>query len=240
MAGELHIGCSGWVYNHWRNRFYPPKLPQREWFAFYSQHFDTVELNNSFYRLPKPETFDGWRQRSPEDFRFAVKGSRYITHIRRLKEPIDSVGRFFESADKLGPKAGPILWQLAPSFQRDDERLGAFLAALPRQHLHAFEFRHKSWLVQDIYDLLAEHRVALCVPDRPDLPQDVRCVTDWAYVRLHGSNHDEGNYSDAELRMWADRIGSFMASGAAVWAYFDNDQEGFAINNARTLRDLLA
>jgi len=240
MAGALRIGCSGWVYAHWKERFYPPKLPQRSWFEFYAKQFDTVEINNSFYRLPKPETFETWRQRSPEGFRFAVKGSRFITHIRRLKEPADSIGRFFENTDKLGPKAGPILWQLSPSFQRDDDRLAAFLAALPWQHLHTFEFRHKSWLTQPVYDLLAEHRTALCIPDRPDLPQDVRCVTDWTYIRMHGSNHDEGNYSDAELTTWAERIRGFLADGVDVWVYFDNDQEGFAIGNARTLRELLS
>ncbi len=235
----IRVGCSGWVYNHWRGVFYPKDVPQKAWFEFYAQHFDTVEINNSFYRLPKPETFASWRQRAPDGFCFAVKGSRFITHIKRLKEPQESVKRFFDSANELGPRAGPILWQLAPSFQRDDERLAAFLAELPRQHIHAFEFRHKSWLTDDVYALLSEHRAALCVPDRPDLPQDVRCVTDWSYVRLHGSNHDNGNYSQAELNTWADRIRAFADNGADVWVYFDNDQHGFAIENARSLRETL-
>jgi len=233
------VGCSGWVYTHWRNVFYPKDVPQKGWFEFYAQRFDTVEINNSFYRLPKAETFAGWRERAPKGFCFAVKGSRFITHIKRLKDPEDSVSRFFENANELKDHAGPMLWQLAPSFHRDDERLAAFLAALPRQHIHAFEFRHKSWLCDDVYALLAEHRAALVVPDRPDLPQDIRCVTDWAYVRLHGSNHDEGDYSAAELDTWAERIRTFAEGGAAVWVYFDNDQHGFAIRNAETLRDKL-
>jgi uncharacterized protein YecE (DUF72 family) len=239
VAAQLRIGCSGWVYAHWKGRFYPPKLPAKDWFEFYAQHFDTVEVNNSFYRLPKPETFEGWRTRAPEGFRFAVKGSRFITHIKRLKDPEDGVKRFFDSADNLGAAAGPMLWQLSPSFQRDDERLTAFLKALPRAYLHTFEFRHKSWLVPEVYELLGEHRAALCIPDRPDLPKDIRCTTDWAYIRLHGSDHDNGNYSDEELAGWAARIRAFMAEEADVWAYFDNDQEGFAIENARTLRRLL-
>jgi uncharacterized protein YecE (DUF72 family) len=215
-------------------------VPQKAWFEFYSQRFDTVEINNSFYRLPKPETFASWRNRSPDGFSFAVKGSRYITHIKRLKEPQDSIKRFFDNADELGPRAGPILWQLAPNFHRDDERLAAFLAELPRNHGHAFEFRHKSWLTDGVYSLLAEHRAALCIPDRPDLPQDVRCVTDWSYVRLHGSNHNDGHYSQSELDTWAKRIEGFAADGADVWVYFDNDQQGFAIDNARYLRRVLS
>jgi uncharacterized protein YecE (DUF72 family) len=238
-SGRVRVGCSGWVYSHWRQVFYPKEVPQKDWFAYYASQFDTVEINNSFYRLPKPETFAGWRERSPEGFRFAVKASRYITHIRRLKEPQDSIKRFFDSVDQLGPRTGPILWQLAPNFQRDDDRLAAFLAALPRQQLHTFEFRHKSWLTPEVYALLGEHRAALCIPDRPDLPQDIRCTTDWSYVRLHGSNHDDGDYSGAELDTWARRIGEFAADGADVWVYFDNDQQGFAVGNARGLRERL-
>jgi uncharacterized protein YecE (DUF72 family) len=239
MAGQIKVGCSGWVYHHWREVFYPKGLPQRSWFEFYAQQFDTVEVNNSFYRLPKPETFESWRTRSPEKFRFAVKGSRYITHIKRLKDPVESLSRFFESTDKLESRAGPILWQLAPNFQRDDDRLGAFLQALPRTHLHTFEFRHKSWLSAEVYALLGQHRAALCIPDRPDLPQDIRTTTDWSYVRLHGSDHDEGNYSPTELDTWASRIREFSAAGCDVWTYFDNDQHGFAVENARALRAAL-
>ena len=239
QRGKVRVGCSGWVYSHWRQVFYPRDVPQKDWFSFYARHFDTVEINNSFYRLPKPETFAGWRERAPEGFTFAVKASRYITHIKRLKEPEESIKRFFDSADQLGPRTGPILWQLAPSFHRDDERLAAFLAALPRNHLHTFEFRHKSWLAPEVYGLLGEHRAALCIPDRPDLPQEIRCTADWSYVRLHGSNHDEGNYSGSELDAWAQRIRAFADDGADVWAYFDNDQHGFAIQNAQGLRERL-
>lgn len=238
-AGEVRVGCSGWVYNHWREVFYPKGLPQRAWFDFYAERFDTVEINNSFYRLPKPETFEGWRKRSPEGFRFAVKGSRFITHIKRLKDPPESITRFFESADKLESRAGPILWQLAPSFQRDDERLADFLRALPRQHLHTFEFRHKSWLTREVYALLGEHRAALCIPDRPDLPRDLRRTTDWTYVRLHSSNHDDGDYSHQELDTWAKRIREWAGEGCDVWVYFDNDQHGFAVRNAQYLREQL-
>ena len=237
--GQIRVGCSGWVYNHWRKVFYPKEVPQKEWFEFYAQHFDTVEINNSFYRLPKPETFEGWRKRSPPGFCFAVKASRFITHIKRLKDPEESVKRFFDSMEPLGDRTGPILWQLAPNFHRDDERLADFLKALPRKYDHTFEFRHKSWLDAAVYELLGEHRVALCIPDRPDLPQDIRCTTDWSYIRLHSSNHDDGDYSHRDLSTWAKRIREFADDGADVWVYFDNDQHGFAIENARYIREKL-
>jgi uncharacterized protein YecE (DUF72 family) len=239
VAGSIRVGCSGWVYNHWRNIFYPKEVPQKEWLEFYTREFDTVEINNSFYRLPKPETFAAWRQRTPNGFCFAVKASRFITHIKRLKDPEESIKRFFDSVEPLGDRTGPILWQLAPSFHRDDERLAAFLKVLPRKYRHAFEFRHKSWLEGPVYELLGEHRAALCIPDRPDLPQDVRCTADWSYVRLHGSNHDNGDYSQAELDTWCRRIREFADDGASVWVYFDNDQYGFAIQNARYTREKL-
>jgi uncharacterized protein YecE (DUF72 family) len=233
--GKVRVGCSGWVYNHWREVFYPKGLPQRVWLEFYAEHFDTVEINNSFYRLPKPETFEGWRKRSPEGFAFAVKGSRFITHIKRLKDPGESLGRFFDSVDKLGSRAGPILWQLSPTFHRDDERLVHFLEALPRKHLHAFEFRHKSWLTPEVYALLGAHHAALCIPDRPDLPQHIQRTADWSYIRLHSSKHDDGDYSQAELDAWAKRIREFADAGCDVWVYFDNDQHGFAVRNAQDL-----
>jgi len=235
--GRVRVGCSGWVYSHWREVFYPKGLPQRQWFEYYAQEFDTVELNNSFYRLPKPEQFASWRERAPKEFTFAVKGSRFITHIKRLKDPPESIQRFFESVDPLGPKTGPILWQLAPSFERDDERLAAFLKALPRSYRHTFEFRHKSWLAKEVYEVLGEHRAALCIPDRPDLPQDIQRTTDWSYIRLHGSNHDGGDYSHQELGTWQRRIQELTADGCDVWVYFDNDQRGFAIQNARYLKE---
>ena len=227
------------MYSHWREVFYPKGLPHRSWFEYYAEQFDTVEINNSFYRLPKPETFESWRTHSPDGFRFAIKGNRFITHIKRLKDPDESIGRFFDSAGKLESRAGPILWQLAPSFHRDDERLGAFLKALPRSHLHTFEFRHKSWLAPEVYTLLGEHRAAMCIPDRPDLPRDIRATTDWIYLRLHGSDHDEGDYGQEELGVWAGRIREFLDDGLDVWAYFDNDQHGFAVKNARYLRERL-
>jgi len=239
-TGSLRIGCSGWVYKHWKDRFYPKDVPQKDWFRFYSENFDTVEINNSFYRLPPPETFAGWRAKAPPGFCFAVKGNRFITHIKRLKEPVATLARFFESVEKLGDRTGPLLWQLAPSFHRDDERLGEFLAALPDGYHHTFEFRHKSWLCPEVYDMLAAEGAALCIPDRPDLPQDIRLTTSWTYVRLHGSNHDDGNYSQAELDRWAARLREWRQAGTDIWAYFDNDQEGFAVNNARSLRELVS
>jgi len=238
-AGEIRIGCSGWVYKHWRERFYPKEVPQRSWFDYYAQQFNTVEINNSFYHLPTPGTFDGWRAKAPEGFRFAVKGNRFITHLKRLKDPDESVKRFFDSVDKLGAATGPILWQLSPSFHRDDERLATFLEALPRGYRHTFEFRHTSWLDPAVYELLGKHHAALCIPDRPDLPRDIRCTSNWSYIRMHSSNHDDGLYNHHELGTWAHRIREFTKEGADVWVYFDNDQEGFAIENARYLTESL-
>jgi len=235
----IRIGTSGWVYKHWKGVFYPPELPERSWLEFFCRQFDTVEINNSFYRLPLESTFAAWRKQTPEGFCFAVKASRFITHIKRLKDPADPIERFFSRVQALGPRTGPILWQLPPSMKRDDDRLAAFLAALPRAYRHAFEFRHKSWLDAAVYGLLAEYDAALCIPDRPDLPCAVERPASWSYVRLHGSAENGGRYDAAELDRWAERIRRLRADDAAVYVYFNNDQRGFAIDNARALRDKL-
>ena len=236
----LHIGTSGWIYEHWRGVFYPERLPQREWLDFYAREFDTVEINFTFYRLPSRETFQSWRDRAAPAFSYAVKGSRFVTHLKRLRDPEQHVGRFFERLQGLGDRAGPILWQLPPNFHRNDERLRGFLAALPREYRHAIEFRHASWLVEAVFAHLAEDGLALCIPDRPDLPQTVRLTANWTYVRFHGGTDEGGSYTAAQLDDWAERIRAFLARGAAVWVYFNNDWHGHAIRNARDLRARLA
>jgi uncharacterized protein YecE (DUF72 family) len=237
-VAELRIGTSGWIYRHWREIFYPEKLPQRSWFEHYARHFDTVEVNFTFYRLPERSVFERWREAAAADFKYAVKGSRVVTHVRRLREPVEGLTRLAERLEGLGERAGPVLWQLPPDFPRDDGRLAAFLEALPPRWRHTLEFRHESWYDQAVYSQLERHGVALCIPDSPKLPQALRLTADWTYIRFHGAGPD-GDYSPELLDLWAERIGAFLAGGADVWAYFNNDWHGFALRNARDLRERL-
>jgi uncharacterized protein YecE (DUF72 family) len=236
---DVHIGCSGWVYPHWRERFYPKGVPQRAWLAFYAEHFDTVEINNTFYRLPSRSAVDGWVEQSPEGFCFAVKMSRYITHIKRLTMLGQGTGRFYEPLEPLtaSGKLGPVLWQFPESFHRDIERLGDALAALPPGR-HAFEFRHDSWFTDDVYALLGEHGASLVIGDESSRwvrTPHVR-TTDWAYIRFHHGTHGRhGNYSASEIETWARRIAQWRRD-TEIYAYFNNDWEGYAIRNARALK----
>ena len=236
----VRIGTSGWNYKHWRNIFYPPGLPASRWLEYYVEHFDTVEINYSFYRLPTAENFAAWRERVPPGFLFAVKGNRFITHLKRLTDPGEPLGRFFERARALGPTTGPILWQLPPNFHCDVERLEAFLVALPTDCLHAFEFRHDSWYCEPVYAALAAHDAALCLADRGGGTTPLVRPASWTYVRFHGGLGDGWAYTDEQLRAWAERIARYRAEGAAVYAYFNNDPHGHAIADARRLRELLA
>ena len=241
-AQRVHIGCSGWVYPHWRERFYPRDVPQRAWLDYYAKHFDTVEINNTFYRLPKPSAVEGWVEHSPPGFVFAVKASRYLTHIKRLKTLDPYVDRFYEPLETLvkSEKLGTLLWQFPPNFQRDTDRLSRALRELPAGR-HAFEFRHESWFNNEVYDLLSEHGVALVIGDESSRwisTPHVR-TTDWTYVRFHhGSRGRHGNYSAAEIETWARRISQWRRD-TEVYAYFNNDWEGYAIRNAKRLKQLL-
>lgn len=240
MSATIRIGTSGWVYRHWKARFYPSGLQPSKWLAFYARHFATVEANYSFYRLPSREAFATWRAQTPPGFCFAVKGSRFVTHLKRLKDPSSHVGTFFAHAEALGEKLGPVLWQLPPSFRRDDERLEAFLAALPADHRQAIEFREASWFVEPVYALLARHQVALCIADSggTSAPPEPRLTTGWTYLRFH-SGLAGGDYTEAQLRHWAGVVAGFRDRGADVYAYFNNDWQGFAVENARWLRALV-
>jgi uncharacterized protein YecE (DUF72 family) len=229
------------MYRSWKDDFYPPKCPQKRWLEHYATEFDTVELNNTFYRLPKRDAVAAWVQRTPDDFLYTVKASRYLTHIKRLTDLGQGIDRMMERLEPLtqSPKMGPMLWQLPPNFQRDDERLAAALRALPPGH-HAFEFRHESWNAPDILALLEEHRVALVIGDHPERPwQPHRLTSDFTLIRLHyGHRGRRGNYSETELQEWAERIRGWLAD-AAVFVYLNNDWEGFAPRNARRLRELV-
>ncbi len=234
----FRVGTSGWNYSHWRELFYPKGLKQSEWLQFYAERFDTVEVNATFYRLPKPEYMDHWREAVPPGFLFALKGSRYLTHVKRLGDTGQSVDRFLDLGARLGGKAGPVLWQLPPNFQRHDDRLAAFVSALPGGWRHAFEFRHPSWYCQEVYDVLDNAGAALCIPDHPEYPRDLVLTTDWTYIRCHYGGGD-GLYSRGELAAWADRVRGFMAGGADVYVYFNNDWKGYALDNALELRGQL-
>ena len=238
MAGELRIGCSGWSYPHWRKRFYPEKLPAREHFAFYAQHFNTVELNNSFYRQPPPERFVAWREQAPPGFVFAVKGSRYVTHIKRLAVEQQSIDLVVEPALGLGDKLGPILFQLQANFQLDLERLERFLAMLPSDLRFTIEFRHDSWLVPSVFERLRTRRFALCVPDHPKMPKSFEITSDLTYIRMHLPSRGL-SYGERALQPWADRVIDWRRGGLDVFVYFNNDMEGHAIKDAKTLTSLV-
>jgi len=235
----IRIGCSGWNYKHWRNGvFYPPRLPPRRWLDFYSRHFGTVEINSTFYRLPRETAVANWVRESPSEFVFAVKMSRYATHIKRLRDLPPSIDLFYDRIRPLvrSPKMGPVLWQLPPRFRRDDERLAQALEHLPPGR-HCFEFRDESWFVDDVYELLSSHGVALVIGDTPQRPYqaDVH-TTDWAFVRFHyGSRGRGGNYSERELEEWARRIEEWSGE-REVFVYFNNDWNGYAIRNGLWLR----
>ena len=236
---NVRIGCSGWNYNHWRNGvLYPPRMPASRWLEHYARHFDTVEVNATFYRLPTVKAVQGWVDGSPSDFLFAVKASRYLTHIKRLTDLGSGLETFYERIEPLvrSPKLGPVLWQLPERFHRDDDRLASALAALPPGR-HCFEFRHESWFVNEVYDLLRAHRAALVIGDMPKRAfQTHELTTDWTFVRFHyGHRGRNGNYSERELEEWARRIGEWRQS-VDVYAYFNNDWQGYAIRNGLWLK----
>jgi uncharacterized protein YecE (DUF72 family) len=238
VAGDIRIGCSGWSYLHWRKRFYPEKLPSREHFAFYAQHFNTVELNNSFYRQPPRERFVAWAEQAPSGFLFAVKGSRYVTHIKRLAVEPKSIALVVDAARGLGDKLGPILFQLQANFHLDLERLQRFVALLPTDLRFTLEFRHDSWLVPRVFDVLREHRIALCIPDHPKMPKSFEITSDFAYIRMHLPPHGFG-YGERALQSWAQRLLEWSGQKLDVFVYFNNDMEGRAIKDARTLISLV-
>jgi uncharacterized protein YecE (DUF72 family) len=231
--GNLRVGTSGYQYDGWRGRFYPKTLPKPAWFAHYAQHFDAVELNATFYRLPEAATFERWRDAAPRGFCYALKFSRYGTHIKRLKDAPNTIGLFVERARLLGPSLGPILVQLPPRWHVNTARLATFLEAAPKQYRWAVEFRDPSWLCDEIYALLRTHRVALCVHDLIDRHPRVR-TANWFYLRFHGDEY-AGSYSPQALSSAARRIRGHLANGYDVYAFFNNDVGGHAVRNAADL-----
>jgi uncharacterized protein YecE (DUF72 family) len=241
-AHTIRIGCSGWNYASWKDEFYEGK-PARLWLQHYARDFDTVEVNNTFYRLPRKESVARWVEQTPPDFLFSVKASRYLTHIKRLRDLDQGLRRYYACIEPLvrSPKMGPVLWQLPPNFRRDDERLAAACAAFPEGR-HGIEFRHPSWFAEDVYSILREHRVALVIGDRPEVKpfQAQVFTTSWTFVRFHyGSRGRRGNYSESELEEWARRFEEWRHD-IEVFAYFNNDWEVFAVRNALWMKQRLA
>ncbi len=239
-GSQVHIGTSGWYYKHWLGDFYPPKFPTDKMFQWYAREFDTVEINNSFYRLPDEKTFQQWKAMAPPGFVFAVKASRFLTHIKRLRDPEGPIKLFFSRAQHLGPHLGPVLFQLPPKWKANPERLENFLAALPRGQRYTIEFRDESWVRKEIYELLWRHNVAMCIHDWHEMPWPVELTADFTYMRFHGtSGRYGGSYPDNILRRWVDKIRSWQERLAEVFVYFNNDIGGHAIRNAQSLRALL-
>lgn len=235
------VGTSGWHYDHWRERFYPPGLAKPRWLGHYAGFFSTVEVNASFYRLPSENAFRGWYAQSPPGFIFALKASRLITHYRRLAGVEEALATFYERARLLGEKLGPILYQLPPDFARDDERLGQFLAGLPGGLKHVVEFRHPSWFTRAVFDLLARHNSGFCVVSMVGMDSPLVATAPTVYVRFHGAGGLYwGSYGEQEMARWAEAIRNLGAGRSEVYAFFNNDAEAQAVDDARALQGLLA
>jgi uncharacterized protein YecE (DUF72 family) len=236
---SVFVGCSGWQYRHWRGDFYPADLPMRLWFEHYAARFDTVEINNTFYRLPDAAVFRAWRQRAPEGFTFAVKASRYLTHMKKLKDPEPPLELFFSRARELGRTLGPVLYQLPPRWPVDIARLEVFLGALPKRRTHVLEFREPSWYRDDVFALMERYGVSLCLHDMHGSASGQLQVGPIVYVRFHGTERYSGSYSDERLERWAEWMRSRRAEGRPIYAYFNNDVGGHAPRDAVRLRAML-
>ena len=236
-AGTAWVGCSGWQYQHWRGDFYPAELPVSQWFEYYARHFSTVEINNSFYRLPERATFAAWRRRAPARFLFAVKASRYLTHMKKLKDPEEPIDRLFTRMRALGVHLGPVLYQLPPGWKADVDRFAHFLQALPRDVQHVVEFREPSWYAPAIRALMERHGVSMCLHDMAGSATARDRVGPIVYVRFHGTTGKYGGaYPRERLRGWADWLNAQRAAGSDVYAYFNNDVGGHAPRDAAALR----
>jgi len=241
MAGKAFIGTSGWSYDHWREVFYPKGVSAAKRLQYYCRRFDTVEVNATFYRLPKDSTYEKWRNETPDDFVFALKGSKLITHNKKLKGVKKDVGRFLSGAQILGAKLGPVLFQLPPSFKKNVNRLSSFLKILPEGFRCAIEFRNDAWNDKEVYKELKKHKVAYCIVSAPGLGCNVEVTADFAYIRFHGRTKWYSYlYSREEIKEWAGRIAEMTKDGTDVYAYFNNDFEGYAVRNAADLKKLLA
>lgn len=240
MSAEIRIGTSGWHYKHWRGLFYPERLPSSKMLAYYLDHFDTVELNNTFYRLPQDAALHCWRDSTPENFLFAAKGSRFITHMKKFKDPETALERFFGQIEQLDPKLGPVLFQTPPFWDVDKDRLINFLRVLPPGRRYAFEFRNPSWHTPEVFDILNAANAAFCPFDLAGFQSPVEVTADFTYIRLHGPGAAyQGSYSTEALEGWAARIEEWSRRLKAVYVYFDNDIGGHAVRDALALKQIV-
>ena len=239
--GQIRIGTSGWQYDHWIGPVYGEGLDTRARLARYARSLDSVEINSTFYGLPSTAAVTAWRDATPADFLFAVKASRYITHMKKLKDPAESVSRFLAATEPLAGKLGPVLFQLPPRWRANADRLEAFLAALPAGHRYAFEFRDARWHCSEVFETLARHNAAFCVFDLEGEQTPAKVTADFIYIRLHGPNGAYcGSYGEQALAGWAGRIAGWRDSGLDCYCYFDNDEAGYAFANAVRLGEMLA
>ncbi len=238
--GRIHIGTSGWSYKHWKESFYPPGHPVKEQFSFYSGKFDSVEINNSFYKLPSKGTFTMWRKSAPEGFVYAVKASRFFTHMKKLILDRQMIRPIFDHVAGLRDKLGPILFQLPPGWKFNPGRLAAVLSILPKSRRYAMECREHSWYNEQTYAILRQHNVAFCIYELEHHLSPMQVTADFVYIRLHGPGDKyQGSYTDKALQEWSDRIKKWSRAGKVVFIYFDNDQPGFAAHNAVSLQWLI-
>lgn len=238
-TSHLYLGTSGWSYDNWIGDFYPKDIDKSDMLRFYANHFDTVEINASFYQLPFENVVKGWKNKVPEDFTYAVKGSRKISHYHRLNNVGGLVKRFFDRVEPLLQPKGSVLWQFRPNFQKDVDRLKNFLELLPEEHIHAFEFRHESWLSEDVYQILNKNGSALVWQSSLDFPNDFTATTDFIYIRFHGLEGMYGySYTRDDLEPWAKTIKQHLDEGRDAWVYFNNTG-GNAPECAKMMKEML-
>jgi uncharacterized protein YecE (DUF72 family) len=238
--GNVNIGTSGWSYKSWDKEFYPSDLPKNRQFEFYATQFPTVEINATFYRLPTLKMVRGWRDKAPEGFVFAVKGSRFITHMKRLANLNGALQKYFNRIHSLEERTGVVLWQLPPNFKIDLERLEKFLRRLPKTYRHAVEFRHPSWMEKGVFDMLGRHRAAHVSVSSLRMPVNLTVTCDVVYIRFHGlSDGAAHDYTRQELKPWARHISEQVAAGNTVYAYFNNDANVRAPKNAKMLIEMV-
>jgi uncharacterized protein YecE (DUF72 family) len=240
VAAEHHIGTSGWNYGHWKGPFYPDDMRDPDFLEYYKDRFDTVEINNSFYNLPSEKTLVAWKNTVTEDFIFAVKASRYITHMKKLKDPDEPLDNFMKRIEALGTALGPILFQLPPKWNCNTDRLDEFLETLPQGHRYTMEFRDQSWWNDDVYEALRSHNVAFCIFDLAGTRSPKELTADFAYLRLHGPGDAyEGRYGKKRLSGWAGAFNAWNDKVSDIYCYFDNDQDGYAALDAADLKEML-
>jgi len=240
VAATIHIGTSGWNYGHWKGPFYPEDLPDQDLLSYYRKRFDTVEINNSFYNLPSESSLASWKDTVPGDFEFSVKASRYITHMKKLKDPQEPLENFMDRIETLGNRLGPILFQLPPKWNCNLDRLRSFLATLPSNHRCTMEFRDDSWWNEDVFDLLKKHNCSFCAYDLAGTQSPKELTADFAYVRLHGpADAYEGRYGKQALAAWAGTFSAWRSDLKDIYCYFDNDQNGYAALDAADLNDMM-